>query len=78
MTGCGAFPGEYALAMIDIDNLKQINDRFGHPPGDTAIYHTAQAIRAILRSQDELVRYGQGMSSCCCSTVCRRISCGAS
>lgn len=50
--------GEYALAMIDIDNLKQINDRFGHPAGDTAIYHTAQAIRAILRSQDELVRYG--------------------
>lgn len=47
-----------ALAMIDIDNLKQINDRFGHPAGDTAIYHTAQAIRAILRSQDELVRYG--------------------
>ena len=50
--------GEYALAMIDIDNLKQINDRFGHPAGDAAIYHTAQAIRAILRSQDELVRYG--------------------
>ena len=50
--------GEYALAMIDIDNLKQINDCLGHPAGDTAIYHTAQAIRAILRSQDELVRYG--------------------
>lgn len=50
--------GEYALAMIDVDNLKQINDRFGHPAGDTAMYHTAQAIRAILRSRDELVRYG--------------------
>lgn len=50
--------GEYALAMIDIDNLKQINDCLGHPAGDTAIYHTAQAIRAILRGQDELVRYG--------------------
>ena len=50
--------GEYALAMIDIDNLKQINDRFGHPAGDIAVYHTAQAIRTVLRSQDELVRYG--------------------
>ena len=50
--------GEYALAMIDIDNLKQINDRFGHPAGDTAIYHTAQAIRAILRTA---VEKGRGM-----------------
>lgn len=50
--------GEYALAMMDIDHFKQINDRFGHPAGDAALYRVAQTIRSILRSNDELVRYG--------------------
>ena len=50
--------GEYALAMIDIDNFKQINDHFGHPAGDAALYRVAQTIRSTLRSSDELVRYG--------------------
>ena len=50
--------GEYALAMIDLDNFKQINDRFGHPAGDAALFHAAQAMRSMLRSGDELVRYG--------------------
>lgn len=50
--------GENAVAMADIDNFKQINDRFGHAAGDKALYCTAQAIRLILRSNDELIRYG--------------------
>ena len=50
--------GEYAVAMIDIDNLKDINDRFGHAAGDTALYRTAMSIRSVLRSNDELIRYG--------------------
>ena len=50
--------GEYALAMIDLDNFKEINDRFGHPAGDAALFHAAQTMRSMLRSGDELVRYG--------------------
>lgn len=50
--------GEHALAMIDMDNLKQINDNFGHRAGDEALYRTAQAISSVLRSNDELIRYG--------------------
>ena len=50
--------GEYALAMIDLDNFKQINDHFGHPAGDAALFHAAQTMRSMLRSGDELVRYG--------------------
>lgn len=50
--------GEYALAMMDVDNFKQINDKFGHTVGDEMLYRIAQTIRSILRSQDAFVRYG--------------------
>lgn len=50
--------GRYALAMIDIDYFKQINDRFGHPAGDASLYRVAQTLRSLLRSGDELIRYG--------------------
>ena len=50
--------GEHALAMIDLDNLKQINDHFGHPAGDAALYRAAQTMRSVLLGKDELVRYG--------------------
>ena len=50
--------GEYAVAMIDVDNFKQVNDRFGHAAGDAALYRVAQTMRSLLRSSDALVRYG--------------------
>ena len=50
--------GEYAFAMIDMDNFKSINDRFGHLAGDAALYRAAQAIKSEIRAEDELVRYG--------------------
>ena len=50
--------GEFACAMIDMDNFKCINDYFGHQAGDAALYLTAQAIRSEIRADDELVRYG--------------------
>ena len=50
--------GEYAFAMIDIDNFKQVNDTFGHIAGDAALYRIAQAIRSAVRSNDKLIRYG--------------------
>lgn len=50
--------GEFAFAMIDMDNFKKINDHFGHLAGDAALYRAAQAIKSKIRSDDELVRYG--------------------
>ena len=50
--------GEYAVAMIDVDNFKQVNDTFGHIAGDAALYRIAQAIRSAVRSNDKLIRYG--------------------
>ena len=50
--------GEFAVAMIDVDYFKEINDNYGHQAGDAALYRIAQAIKSEIRGNDELVRYG--------------------
>ncbi len=47
-----------ALAMIDIDNFKQINDTHGHPIGDRVLLCTAQWLTKGLRQTDFVARYG--------------------
>jgi diguanylate cyclase (GGDEF)-like protein len=44
--------------VIDVDNLKEINDKDGHEAGDRAIEATARAIENSLRSSDLLARFG--------------------
>jgi diguanylate cyclase (GGDEF)-like protein len=46
------------LAMADVDHFKQVNDRYGHSVGDEALRHLAALMRANLRENDVLVRYG--------------------
>ncbi len=47
-----------SLLMIDLDKLKLINDRFGHPVGDAAIRQIACILKTLLRSGDTAARYG--------------------
>lgn len=47
-----------SVAVIDIDNLKPINDTLGHPSGDKAIRAVATAIRSLIRADDMLFRWG--------------------
>ncbi len=47
-----------AVAMIDIDRFKNINDTFGHLTGDNAICHVVDTISAGLRKPDRLGRWG--------------------
>ena len=47
-----------SLIMLDLDNLKQINDRLGHEGGDTALRMLADSLRAELRAVDTPARYG--------------------
>jgi diguanylate cyclase (GGDEF)-like protein len=47
-----------SLLMIDLDKLKQINDKFGHPVGDSAIRQIAAILKTLLRSGDVAARYG--------------------
>lgn len=47
-----------SVAVIDIDNLKPLNDNFGHQAGDAAIRAVAKAIRSVIRAEDLLFRWG--------------------
>ena len=47
-----------AVAMIDIDHFKEVNDRFGHGVGDRVLAEVAARLRAAIRAGDLLVRYG--------------------
>ena len=50
--GCGA------VLMIDLDDLKRVNDRYGHAAGDQLIASVAGLLRARLRSTDVVARMG--------------------
>lgn len=47
-----------SVAVIDIDNLKPINDTLGHSAGDKAIRSVARAMRSLIRADDMLFRWG--------------------
>ena len=47
-----------SLLIIDLDFLKEVNDRFGHPAGDTVIRSVAETIRNNCREIDFAARYG--------------------
>jgi diguanylate cyclase (GGDEF)-like protein len=46
------------VGFFDIDDLKPINDRFGHGVGDMAIRAVARSIRKLVRSEDLIFRWG--------------------
>ena len=47
-----------ALLLLDIDHLKVINDRFGHPAGDSVIRHVALTLAEVSRDNDTAARLG--------------------
>ena len=47
-----------ALALLDIDNFKKLNDSLGHAAGDEALKNLAGRVQAILRPGDLVARYG--------------------
>jgi diguanylate cyclase (GGDEF)-like protein len=46
------------VLMLDLDKFKPINDRFGHAEGDRLLRSVAAAIRAQVRTNDIVARYG--------------------
>ncbi|NND46691.1 MAG: GGDEF domain-containing protein [Woeseiaceae bacterium] len=49
---------EIALIMIDVDNFKDFNDKFGHIAGDRALTAVASILKNQFRPHDVIVRYG--------------------
>jgi len=49
---------EFALAMLDIDNFKRINDTFGHPVGDEILKGLVDEMMTNARDSDVVARYG--------------------
>ncbi len=47
-----------ALLVVDLDNFKRVNDRYGHPAGDAVLKAVADTLRATTRKGDLLGRYG--------------------
>jgi diguanylate cyclase (GGDEF)-like protein len=47
-----------SLVMADLDHFKRVNDRFGHPGGDTVLHGVAQLLRQSLRATDIAGRWG--------------------
>ena len=47
-----------AVALIDIDNFKRLNDSLGHAAGDAALQRLAATVRERLRPVDHLARFG--------------------
>ena len=49
-----------AIGLIDVDRFKQINDTFGHSAGDRTLQKMSETMRAYVRDQGRIGRYGGG------------------
>jgi len=47
-----------AIAFIDLDGFKEINDLHGHSFGDDLLRHIADEIKILMREGDTLARFG--------------------
>jgi diguanylate cyclase (GGDEF)-like protein len=55
---CQRYGGQLSIIMGDIDNLKPINDNYGHRAGDMAIRRVSRKIVSCIRKIDTAARYG--------------------
>jgi diguanylate cyclase (GGDEF)-like protein len=47
-----------SVVLIDFDDFKQVNDKYGHAAGDTALVQTIGVIKSVIRDTDVLGRFG--------------------
>jgi len=55
---CKRYGGQISLIMVDIDNLKKVNDAYGHRVGDKVIREISRRIKECIRQIDTAARYG--------------------
>ncbi len=49
---------ESSIAILDVDNFKEINDTYGHPTGDSVLQQLANLLRSSIRESDIIARLG--------------------
>jgi len=49
---------DLSLLMIDVDNFREVNSRFGHQHGDLILAEIAKLLKSTFRGSDTIVRYG--------------------
>ncbi len=55
---CQRYNSPASIVIIDLDDLKDINDSKGHAEGDVLIQHTAECLRTVVRPFDIVARLG--------------------
>ena len=50
--------GPLAVVFVDVDHLKEVNDRHGHAEGDALLRSVGEVLRADVRDYDVVVRWG--------------------
>lgn len=52
------YQGDLALILVDLDDFKRVNDRFGHSVGDLLLQSIARILKETVRDTDVIARYG--------------------
>jgi diguanylate cyclase (GGDEF)-like protein len=63
--------GTLTVAFVDVDRLKEVNDREGHAAGDQLLRQAAMAMQETLRPYDVVVRYGGDEFLCAMPNISR-------
>ena len=61
----------YAIAVVDLDDFKSINDRFGHASGDSRLIQTAKILKSVIRGEDIAARVGGDEFAVLFCDICR-------